>query len=389
MKYYSDRVAQIPPYMFAEIMKKKEQLINSGVKVIDLGMGDPDLPTPMHIVDKLQEELHNHENFKYPNFRGCKEFREAVAFFYKKQFNVDLDPETEVLALIGCKEGIAHLIPTVIDPGEYVLIPDPSYPVYRMATFLANGQYYSMPLLEENEFKPDFSKIPASILKKSRLMFLNYPNNPTTACVDLEFFQEACDFAKENQIILAHDSAYNMVTFDGYKAPSVLQAEGAKDIAVELGSLSKTFNMTGFRIGYIVGNKEVIRALSVYKSNTDTGQFTPIQKAAAHGLTSSYRCVDEYNAIYRERLEQVVDALQSIGIEINGVPKGTYFVWAKVPKGYTSSEFANLVLEKTGVIITPGSAFGPSGEGYFRMAVSVKTELIREAVERIKSSLSL
>lgn len=389
MEFQSKRVSQIPPYMFAEIKQTKEKLVQSGVHVIDLGMGDPDLPTHDHVVEKLKDELQDHHNFKYPNFRGCQEYREAIAHFYKKQFDVVLDPETEILALIGCKEGVAHLIPSLIDPGDYVIIPDPSYPVYRMATYLANGNEYRLPLVEEHGYKPDFAEIPQAILAQSKLIFLNYPNNPTTAAVDVSFFQEACDFARSHGIAIANDSAYNMVTFDGYQAPSILQADGAKDIAVELGSLSKTFNMTGFRIGYIVGNKDIIQALSIYKSNTDTGQFTPIQKAAAHALMSGYECIDQYNAIYYRRIKEVTEALASIGIEVKETPKSTYFVWAKVPAGYTSKAFATAVLEKTGVIITPGSAFGPGGEGYFRLAVSVDETQLREAIERMKQHLSL
>lgn len=387
MKLRSKRVSAIPPYKFAEIKKEKERLIRNNVNVIDLGMGDPDLPTHPHIVQKLAEEIQVADNLKYPVFNGCIEYREAVAHFYKKQFNVDLDPETEILALIGCKEGIAHLVPSLIDPGETVLIPDPSYPVYRMATMLAGGHIHSLPLYEKNGYKPVFEDIPKSVVEQARLMFLNYPNNPTTACADVEFFQEACDFAQQEEIVIAHDSAYNMVTYNGYQAPSILQAKGAKNVAVELGSLSKTFNMTGFRIGYIVGNKEVIKSLSIYKSNTDTGQFTPIQKAAAHAFTSDYDCIDEYNDIYKNRLESMIKALENIGVEVSEVPKGTYFIWAKVPKNYTSTEFARLVLEKTGVIITPGSVFGPRGDAYFRMAVCVDNSLIREAVDRIQANL--
>ncbi|MED3564502.1 aminotransferase class I/II-fold pyridoxal phosphate-dependent enzyme, partial [Bacillus xiapuensis] len=245
----------------------------------------------------------------------------------------------------------------LIDPGDYVLIPDPSYPVYRMATLLANGQSFNMPLTVENNFEPDFTVIPTNILVQSRLMLLNYPGNPTAATVDIPFFEKAIAFAQKHHIPIAHDSAYNMVTFDGYKAPSILQAEGAKEIAVEFGSLSKTYNMTGFRIGYVVGNKEMIKALSILKSNTDTGQFTPIQKAAAFALNSDQSCVARHNQIYKERMLAMVEGLKSIGIDVEP-PKGSFFIWAPVPKGYTSTEFVTCVLEQTGVILTPGNAFG-------------------------------
>jgi LL-diaminopimelate aminotransferase len=386
MRFQSNRLSQIPPYLFAEINKKKAALIEAGVDVIDLGIGDPDLPTPSHIVDKLIEEMKDPRNFKYPSFNGCSEFRHSVADFYKRQYDVEIDPDTEVLALIGSKEGIAHLIPTLIDPGDMVLIPDPSYPVYRMATYLANGQDYSMPLKQENNYEPQFDQIPLEIIHKAKLMFLNYPGNPTSATVDVQFFERAVSFAKEYKIPIAHDSAYNMVTFDGYKAPSILQVDGAKEIAVEFGSLSKTYNMTGWRIGYIAGNKEVIKSLSTLKSNVDTGQFTPIQKAAAFALNSDQNCLTKHNEIYKERMNAMLDGLTSIGVKVDP-PKGSFFIWAPVPEGYTSTEFATKVLEQAGVIITPGNVFGPSGEGYFRVSLSVPNERLYEAISRIKAKL--
>jgi len=386
--FKSKRLEQIPPYLFALINKKKAELIKSGVKVIDLGIGDPDLPTPKHIVAKLVEEMNNPANFRYPDYSGCWEFREAVADFYRRQYQVELDPETEVLALIGSKEGIAHLIPALTDPEDYVLIPDPSYSVYRMATLLANGKPFMMPLKEENNFQPVFEDIPEDVLKQAKLMFLNYPGNPTAATVDLPFFQKAIDFAKEHQFPIAHDSAYNMVTFDGYKAPSILQVKGAKDIAVEFGSLSKTYNMTGWRIGYAVGNKEILKSLSIVKGNTDTGQFIPIQKAAAFALQSNQTCIATHNLIYQERMDAVLNALETIGIAAKK-PLASFFVWANVPQGFTSVDFVDRVLEQTGVIVTPGNAFGPSGEGYFRISLSVPTQQLNEAIDRIKEKIQL
>jgi len=386
--FKSKRLEQIPPYLFALINKKKAELIKSGVKVIDLGIGDPDLSTPKHIVAKLVEEMNNPANFRYPDYSGCWEFREAVADFYRRQYQVELDPETEVLALIGSKEGIAHLIPALTDPEDYVLIPDPSYSVYRMATLLANGKPFMMPLKEENIFQPVFEDIPEDVLKQAKLMFLNYPGNPTAATVDLPFFQKAIDFAKEHQFPIAHDSAYNMVTFDGYKAPSILQVKGAKDIAVEFGSLSKTYNMTGWRIGYAVGNKEILKSLSIVKGNTDTGQFIPIQKAAAFALQSNQTCIATHNLIYQERMDAVLNALETIGIAAKK-PLASFFVWANVPQGFTSVDFVDRVLEQTGVIVTPGNAFGPSGEGYFRISLSVPTQQLNEAIDRIKEKIQL
>ncbi|MBT2686593.1 LL-diaminopimelate aminotransferase [Bacillus sp. ISL-47] len=388
MHFQSDRIGQIPPYLFAEINKKKEKLKEAGVDIIDLGIGDPDLPTPGHIIEKFVEEAQKPGNLKYPSFVGCMEFRQAVAEFYWRQYQVKLDPETEVLALIGSKEGIAHIVPTLIDPGEYVLVPDPSYPVYRMAALLANGRYHNMPMTKETDFKPDFHAIPEDILRQSKLMFLNYPGNPTSATVGIEFFQEAVAFAQQHQIPIAHDSAYNMVTFDSYKAPSILEVDGAKEIAVEFGSLSKTYNMTGFRIGYVVGNKSIIKALSVYKSNTDTGQFTPTQKAAAFALNSDQSCIARHNEIYKQRMAAMLEGLRKIGVEVEP-PKGSFFIWAPVPGGYTSTAFVTSVMEQTGVILTPGNAFGPSGEGYFRVSLSVPNERLYEAVNRIKEKLKI
>nr|WP_090586649.1 MULTISPECIES: LL-diaminopimelate aminotransferase [unclassified Paenibacillus] len=383
MLYQSNRVAQIPPYVFAELNKKKDQMVRSGVDVIDLGIGDPDLPTPRHIVEKLIEEMQNPANMNYPSFIGCVEFRQAVADFYKRQYDVDLDPETEVLALIGSKEGIAHLVPALIDPGDVVLVPDPGYPVYRMATAIAGGQAYSMPLTEANRFEPQFDSIPSDTAERARLMFLNYPGNPTAATADPDVFERAVSYARKHQIPIAHDSAYNMVTFDGYQAPSMLQTEGAKEIAVEFGSLSKTYNMTGWRIGYAVGNRHILKSLATIKNNTDTGIFTPIQKAAAFALNGDQRFIAGHNRIYRERMNVVLDGLVSIGIKAKP-PRGSFFLWERVPTGYTSAGFVTHVLEQTGVILTPGSAFGSGGEGYVRISVSVPSQRLEEAMSRIK-----
>lgn len=386
MTFQSKRLAQIPPYLFAKINQRKKELMAQGVDIIDLGIGDPDLPTPSHIVEKLREELNDPANFKYSPFQGISEFREAVASFYKQQYDVELDPETEVLTLIGSKEGIAHIIPALADEGDYILIPDPGYPVYRMAASLANVHTYGLPLTPSNHFQPEWDQIPEEMLQKAKLIFLNYPSNPTTATVDLSFFEEAVRFAKERHIPIAHDSAYHLITFDGYKAPSILQVEGAKEIAVELGSLSKTFNMTGWRIGYVVGNKEIIKLLSTYKSNVDSSQFIAIQKAAAYALQSDLACVERHNQIYKQRQLVMLEGLKNIGIDVKP-PRGSIFIWAPVPKGYTSAEFASMVLEKTGVVITPGSAFGQYGEGYFRISLSVPDERLLEAAERIKRLL--
>ncbi|CAI6034304.1 LL-diaminopimelate aminotransferase [Cohnella sp. JJ-181] len=388
MLHSSRRVEQIPPYVFAEMNRKKEQMIKAGVDVIDLGIGDPDLPTPRPIVDKLIEEMQDPANLKYPSFIGCAEFRSAVADFYRRTYNVELDPDTEVLALIGSKEGIAHLIPALVDPGDIVLVPDPSYPVYRMATEIAGGLPYSMPLTADNGFVPRFEDIPGDAAQRAKLMFLNYPGNPTSATVDLDCFERAVSYARAHGIAIAHDSAYGMVTFGGYKAPSILQARGAKEIAIEFGSLSKTYNMTGWRIGYAVGNKKLIKSLSVIKSNMDSGPFTPIQKAAAFALRGDTSDIVARNRIYRERMDVVIEGLAAIGVKVDP-PRGSFFVWAPVPAGYTSAAFVTRVMEQTGVMLTPGPAFGPAGEGYFRISVSVPSDRLSEAMNRIRLKLKI
>jgi LL-diaminopimelate aminotransferase len=383
MTFGSARVSGLPPYLFSVIDEKKKQLQRKGVDVIDLGIGSPDLPTPDFIVKRLIDELQHSANFKYSGYFGCQEFREAVAAYYKKQYQVELDPDKEILTLIGSKEGIAHIVPALIDPGDGVLIPDPGYPVYRSATYLSGGESIDLKLDAKQGYRPDFTSISKEKCQKAKLMFLNYPGNPTAATVEIDVFEEAVAFAKQHKIAVVHDAAYDLVTFDGYKAPSILQAQGAKEIAVEFGSLSKSFNMTGWRIGYVAGNREIIQALSIVKSNTDTSQFLPIQKAAAEALRSDLSTVSVNNSAYNQRMETMLEALSAIGIQVEK-PRGSFYIWAKVPAGYSSQKFSEKVLEEAGVIITPGNAFGPSGEGYFRISLSVPTERLNEAVNRIK-----
>jgi len=385
LTFTSQKIKNIPPYIFSEINKKKAELTQKGIDVIDLGIGDPDLPTPQPIVDKLVKEMKNQQNFKYSTYSGCAEFREAVSSFYQKQYGVQLDPKTEVLTLIGSKEGIANLVPTVVNPGNYVLVPDPSYGVYRMAAHLADSKSYSMPITEENDYKPDLEQLPDNIKKQAELMFLNYPSNPTAAMADLSFFQQAIAFGKKHKIPIAHDFAYNMISFNN-PAPSILQVEGSKDITVEFGSLSKSYNMTGWRIGYIVGNKNIIHSLSVIKSNTDTSQFLPIQKAGAYALEMDQSILDKNVGIYQKRMKTFVQGLHSLGINVKP-PGGSFFVWFPVPEDYTSGTFANEVLEKCGVVITPGSAFGPYGEGYARVSLTHSVERLEEAVQRLAKVL--
>lgn len=382
----AQKLQSLPPNVFVEFRKKKERMIAAGIDVIDLGIGDPDLPTPEHIVEKLVEEMGNPSNFKYPNFSGCIEFRQAVADYYQSHYGVKLDPESEILALVGSKEGIANLVFSLVDPGDKVLVPDPGYAIYGRAASLAGGIAQPMQLRAENGFRPDFKAMREEELERAKLMFLNYPGNPTAATVDLDFYREAVAFAEKQGMAIATDTAYNMVTYDGYVAPSLLQAEGAKERAVEFGSLSKTYCMTGWRIGFAVGSKKLLQALASFKNTIDSCQFTPIQKAAAYALKADQSCIQRYNAVYRNRLQAAIDGLGTVGIRAE-MPRGGFFVWAPVPDGFTSAGFSELVLDKCGVIVTPGTAFGPSGEGYFRMSMSVPNERLFEAIERIKLHL--
>lgn len=381
--YVSNKVRDLPPYLFSRFQKRKEELIAQGVDVIDLGIGAPDLPTPKFIIDKLCEEVQLAQNHKYSPYDGSKEFREAVAYFYKHHYGVELDPNTEVLTLIGSKEGIANLIQAVINPGDTVIIPDPGYPVYKTAVHLAGGKSSYLPLDRENGYVPLFDEVSEEDKKAAKLLFLNYPQNPTAATVELSTFLQAVTFGRENNIAIVHDAAYDLVTFDDYKAPSILQVPQAKEVAVEFGSLSKSFNMTGWRIGYVVGNKELIGALHTYKSNIDTSQFLAIQKAAAHALRSDLSDTEKHSAIFKERMERMHQGLTEAGFEVDK-PRGSIFLWPRIPDGYTSAEFAEKLLEDAGIIVTPGTAFGPSGEGYIRISLSVQLDRIDEVIRRIK-----
>ena len=380
---FSDRLGKLPVYLFAEIDKLKSQVKAKGVDIISFGIGDPDLPTPKTIVDVLKKESEIDVNQKYPSYEGLLKFRESVSDWYKKRFDVGLDPETEVLSLIGSKEGIGHLPLAFINPGDVVLIPDPGYPVYRAGTIFAGGVPYIMPLKEENDFLPDFSLIPEDILKKAKLMFLNYPNNPTSATADRHFFNEVVKFAKKNEIITAHDFAYSEV-YTGEKGnDSFLEANGAKEIGIELHSLSKTFNMTGFRIGFAAGNEEVIKGLGAVKTNLDSGVFQAIQLAGAYGLDNELKAVEDNNKIYKKRRELLVGGLEKLGYKVYK-SDATFYVWAHVPKAnMTSKEFAVSLLNETGIIVTPGSGFGDYGEGYIRFSLTLSENRIKEALVRM------
>ncbi|RYG73287.1 aminotransferase class I/II-fold pyridoxal phosphate-dependent enzyme [Lentibacillus lipolyticus] len=383
MPFVSEKVKNLPPYLFASFQRKKKELEADGVDVIDLGIGAPDLPAPSFVVDRLAEEAEHAANQRYSTYSGCAEFREAVAHFYKQQYDVDVDPDTEVLALIGSKEGIANLMQAVIDPGDTVLVPDPGYPAYRTAVHLAGGVSAPLPLDDTNGYVPLYEQIGQELMNRAKMMLLNYPGNPTAATADFDTFLEAIAKAAEHNMLLVHDAAYDMITFNGYEAPSVLQVPNAKEHAVELGSLSKSFNMTGWRIGYAVGNAEVINALATLKSNIDTSQFLPIQKAAATALRSDLSAVKEHSSVYQARMEKLYSGFHDLGIHADK-PNGTIFLWAQVPDGYSSMEFADKLLHEAGVIVTPGHAFGSRGEGYFRVALTVGEERLDEVIARLK-----
>lgn len=380
------RIQALPPYLFARIDEKIAEAKAKGVDVISLGIGDPDLPTPDHIIDKLVKAARNPVNHRYPSYVGMLEFRQAVAEWYKRRSNIVLDPKKEVVSLIGSKEGIAHIAFCYLNPGDIALIPDPGYPVYGVGISLAGGVPYAIPLKEENGFLPELDRIPEEIAHKAKLMFLNYPNNPTGAIADEGFYLKVVAFAKKYDIIVCHDGPYSEIAFKGYKPLSFLEVPGAKDVGIEFHSMSKTYNMTGWRIGWAAGNARVIEALGRIKSNIDTGVFQAIQEAAIEGLLGNQDIIGEICKIYQERQDIVIEGLTALGWTVES-PKATIYVWPKVPKGFTSASFCELVLDKTGVVLTPGNSYGEYGEGYFRISLTVSTERLREALKRIQDNL--
>jgi len=379
----ASRIENIPPYLFARIDKKKAEARKKGLDLIDFGVGDPDIPTPQHIIQKMKEALDNPANHRYPSYEGMFEFRKAVADWYKKRFSVELDPVDEVVALIGSKEGIAHMPWAYIDKDDIALIPSPGYPVYKIMTLLAGGNPYIMPLREVNRYLPDFDDIPVNVLEKTKIMFLNYPNNPTGAHADDAFYEQALWIAKKYDILICHDAAYSEIAYDGYTPRSILEFDKEKKFSVEFHSLSKTYCMTGWRIGFVVGNKEAVFNLGKLKTNIDSGVFQAIQCAAIEALASDQGSVEEIKRIFQERRDMVVDGLKSIGIHVEK-PKATFYIWAKVPKGYSSADFCEKLIEEQGIVVTPGSGFGDEGEGYFRISITIKEERIAEAIERLK-----
>jgi len=380
------RIKKLPPYLFARIEKKIEEAKEKGIDIISFGIGDPDQPTPAYIIDELCKEAYNSANHQYPSSVGMLSFRKAVSEYYKTTHNVDLDPKKEIVTLIGSKEGIGHINFCYVDPGDINLVPDPGYPVYGIGTLLAGGESYPMPLLPENGFIPDLTKIPEDIAKKAKLMFINYPNNPTGAVAGKEFFAEVVAFAKKYNIIVCSDAAYTEMAFEGYQPTSFLEVPGAKEVGIEFGSLSKPFNMTGWRIGWAAGRQDVIDALGRLKSNLDSGQFQAVQYAAIKGLTGPKDSILELRSLYDRRMNMVIEGLNKMGWSLPK-PKATFYIWAPVPKGYTSASFAEYVLEKAGVIITPGNGYGQYGEGFFRMSITLSDERIKEGLERLGKHL--
>jgi LL-diaminopimelate aminotransferase len=380
----ASRVENIPPYLFARIDKKKEEARKRGIDLIDFSIGDPDIPTPPHIIKRMQSAVKDAKNHRYPSYEGMLEYRKAVADWYLKRFNAKLNPENEVVALIGSKEGIAHFPWAYIEKGDVALIPSPGYPVYKITTLLAGGKPYIMPLKEKNRFLPDLDSIPEGILKKAKIMFVNYPNNPTGAHADEGFYKKVIALAKKYNILVCHDAAYSEVTYDGYKAPSILQFDKEKKHSIEFHSLSKTYCMTGWRIGFAVGNADAVYNLGKLKTNIDSGVFQAIQYAAIEALTGSQGCVDEMKKTFEKRRDMVVDGLEAIGIKVEK-PLATFYIWAKVPKGYTSAGFCEKLIEEKGIVVTPGSGFGDEGEGYFRISITIGEERIQEAIKRLKS----
>jgi len=374
---YSTRLDVLPPYLFAQIDALKAERAAQGIDIIDLGVGDPDQPTPAHVVDSLVHAAHKGENHRYPSSEGMLSYRQAVSEWYAQK-SIDLDPTNEVLALIGSKEGLAHLPLAFVNQGDKVLVPDPAYPVYKIATILADGKPVTMPLTADNGFLPDLEKA----VPEAKLLYINYPNNPTAAVADKAFFRTVVDYAQDNDVIVCHDAAYIELTFDGYEAPSFLSVPGAMEVGIEINSLSKAFNMTGWRMGFAVGNADIIAGLKKVKSNLDSGAFQAVQEAGITAMTGPQDMIHALRKLYVERRDALVDGLRNIGWSVEK-PKATFYVWAPVPDGSPSVEFSLKLLD-AGIVATPGIGFGEYGEGYIRFALTVPVNTIKEAIRRLE-----
>ncbi|MFQ5997557.1 MAG: LL-diaminopimelate aminotransferase, partial [Dehalococcoidales bacterium] len=378
----SKRVENLPPYLFVEIIRKIAEKKARGEEVISFAIGDPDIPTPPHIIERLCQAAQDPANHRYPESDSLPELRQTVAGWYQKRFGISFDPDKEVLPLIGSKEGIAHIAFCFIDSGDISLVPDPGYPVYSVSTMLANGEPYYLPLSEEENFLPNLNTIPAQVLKRAKLLWLNYPNNPTAAVANLDFFNQVVKFAKEHDLVVCHDGPYTEVAFDGYQPVSFMQAEGAREVGVEFHSLSKSYNMTGWRIGMAVGNANAINALMRLKSNLDSGIPQAIQYAAIEALTGPQDCIQEHNDIYQRRRDLIVEVLNSIGLRAKP-PKASLYIWARVPEGYTSMNFTTDLLEQVGVAVTPGIGYGKNGEGYVRLSLTIPDAALVKGLSRL------
>jgi LL-diaminopimelate aminotransferase len=383
---FASRLDQVPPYLFAEIERKVAAMRAEGTDVISLGIGDPDLPTPPAVIEALQRAAASPETHQYPSNRGIGAFRGAVAGFYGDRFGVEIDPETEVIPVLGGKEGVAHVALACLDPGDVCLSPDPGYPPYTSGPVFAGAEVHYLPLAEENAFMPDLASIPEDVVARSNLLFFNYPNNPTGAVVAEGFFERAVAFAREHDLIAIHDASYTEVAFDGYRPPSFLATPGAKDVGAEIFSLSKGWNMTGWRIGWLAGNAEVAERYRQLKTNLDSGMFDALQHAGVAALTEARGFPQEMSEVYRRRRDLMVDALGAIGIPAEP-PLATPYIWVRVPRGHDSTSFTELVLTQAAVIVSPGPSFGPSGEGFVRISLTVADERLEEAAGRIASSL--
>ena len=376
------RVEALPPYLFAEISKKIAAKRAEGHDIVTFGIGDPDIPTPKHIMDALHRAADEPVNHRYPESEGLPELRQSISDFYQRRFEVSFDPQKETLPLIGSKEGIGHIALCFIDPGDIALVPDPGYPVYEVGTMFAGGESYKLPCTRESGWKPDFDAIPPDVARKAKLIWLNYPNNPTGATADIGFFERAVAWAKQYEVAIMHDNPYCDVAYDGYKPVSIFQVPGAREVAVEFNSWSKVYNMTGWRIGMVVGKAQMIDALMRVKSNIDSGIPQAIQRMAIEAVYGPQDCIDEHNAIYQRRRDRMVEGLRSIGLEVD-VPKASLYIWAKLPAGVTSADYAARLIEDCSVVVTPGRGYGVNGEGYIRLSVTTPDDRMEEGLKRL------
>jgi LL-diaminopimelate aminotransferase len=383
---FARRLDLVPPYLFAELERKIEEKRRAGIDVISLGIGDPDVSTPAAVVAEMQLQVARPETHRYPSNRGLEAFRTAVATFYQERFGVEIDPDREVIPVLGGKEGVAHIALACLDPGGVCLAPEPGYPPYTSGPLFAGADLHYLPLRAENKFAPDLGGIPADVWERANLFFLNYPNNPTGATAPEGLFTQVVELARKHEVIVVHDSAYSEIAFDGYRPPSFLEEPGAREIGVEIFSLSKGWNMTGWRVAWIAGNAEIVERYRQLKTNLDSGMFDALQLAAVAALTEARDFPREMSEIYRRRRDLMVDALVAIGLRASP-PKATPYIWVRVPDDYTSASFTELVLEEAGVVVSPGPSFGPSGEGYVRISLTVADDRLQEAARRIASSL--